>query len=217
MSEGILAKNKINFYVFFWLFLIGSVLGFIVEGVWEIIKNGYWVNHSAAVWGPFCIIYGVGVVALYLSSYFLENKTLPTKFVLFSISGAVVEYFGSLFQEKFLGSVSWDYSSHPFNLGGRVSLRMALIWGILGIVFMYFIYPSINRLFLNINTKQMQIVTYIVAIFMAVNLAVTSLTVTRWEARLNNIPPNNKIESIIDNTYGNEKMKEIFSNMEFVE
>lgn len=47
----------------------------------------------------------------------------------FTVSGAAVEYFGSLFQELCFGSVSWDYSDHMLNLGGRVSLKMAFMWG----------------------------------------------------------------------------------------
>ena len=48
---------------------------------------------------------------------------------MFTVSGAAVEYFGSLFQELCFGSVSWDYSDHMLNLGGRVSLKMAFMWG----------------------------------------------------------------------------------------
>lgn len=35
-------KNSINFYTLFWLFMIGSLVGFIVEGVWAVIKTGHW-------------------------------------------------------------------------------------------------------------------------------------------------------------------------------
>lgn len=111
---------KIRYSTLFWLFMLGSVVGFILEGLWCILLQGHWEHHSATVWGPFCIIYGIGAVAVYLLSVVLKNQNLLVQFAAFTVSGAAVEYFGSLFQELCFGSVSWDYSEHILNLGGRV-------------------------------------------------------------------------------------------------
>ena len=138
---------NILYSTLFWLFMLGSVVGFVLEGLWCVLLKGHWEHHSATVWGPFCVIYGVGAVAVYLLSVVLRNKNIRIQFVAFMVSGAAVEYFSSLFQELCFGSVSWDYSDHIFNLGGRISLQMALIWGILGILFMRFVFPFINCLF----------------------------------------------------------------------
>jgi len=214
-SKNKSAKTELNFFTLFWLFLIGSVIGFVVEGIWAVIKTGHWEHHAATLWGPFCIIYGVGAVVVYVTSYFLRNKNIVIKFVVYVFSGALVEYFGSLFQEICFGSVSWDYSSHSLDIGGRVSLRMALIWGVLGIVFMYFLYPAIKRLLSNCHKKPLKIAACALAGFMAINLSLTALAVLRWNDRLNDVPPANKIETLIDATYGNEKMEQLFSNMRF--
>ncbi|MBQ8345061.1 MAG: hypothetical protein IJY42_02210, partial [Clostridia bacterium] len=48
-------RADVTYLDLFWLFLFGSVLGFLLEGVWSIFKRGQWDNHSATVWGPFCI------------------------------------------------------------------------------------------------------------------------------------------------------------------
>ena len=95
---------KVTYSSLFWLFLYGSVVGFILEGLWCILRKGAWESHSATVWGPFCIIYGFGAVAVYLISTALKRKNLPLQFALFSVAGALVEYFGSLFQEIVFGS-----------------------------------------------------------------------------------------------------------------
>ena len=120
---------KADYATLFWLFMFGSVAGFVLEGLWCVITDGHWESHTATVWGPFCIIYGIGAVAVCLLSGLLREKSLPVQFAAFSASGAAVEFFGSLFQELCFGSVSWDYSGHLLNLGGRVSLKMALMWG----------------------------------------------------------------------------------------
>ena len=41
--------------------------------------------------------------------------------------------YATLFWLFMFGSVSWDYSAHLLNLGGRVSLKMALMWCALGV------------------------------------------------------------------------------------
>ena len=68
------------------------------------------------------------------------------QFLAFSASGAAVEYFGSLVQERCFGTLSWDYSQDFLNLGGRVSLQTALVWGALGLLFVWLAFPSISRL-----------------------------------------------------------------------
>ena len=50
----------------FWVFFLGSILGFLIEGIWNIILVGEWVDHSATVVGPFCAVYGVGAVAAFV-------------------------------------------------------------------------------------------------------------------------------------------------------
>ena len=123
---------RAGYATLFWLFMFGSVAGFVLEGLWCVLTDGRWESHTATVWGPFCIIYGIGAVAVYLLSGLLKGRSLPVQFAAFTLSGAAVEFFGSLFQELCFGSVSWDYSAHLLNLGGRVSLKMALMWGAMG-------------------------------------------------------------------------------------
>ncbi len=53
---------------FLFIFIIGSMAGFLLEGIWCVIRTGMWENHSATLYGPFCIIYGIGAAALYVIS-----------------------------------------------------------------------------------------------------------------------------------------------------
>ena len=207
-------KKSFTYSALFWLFLFGSIAGFLFEGVWCVFRKGYWENHSALVWGPFCIVYGIGAVAVYLLSGCLKKKW-PLQFLAFSLSGGMVEYFTGLFQELVFGSVSWDYSKHWLNIGGRVSLKMALLWGVLGILFAHFIYPYLNRLLNKCRGRISKVACIILTVFMAANLLVSSVAVLRWRERTNDMPPSNKVEEILDQFYDNETMKEIYNNMRF--
>lgn len=207
--------SSIKYQTLFWLFMIGSVLGFVLEGLWCLIKTGHWEHHVATIWGPFCIIYGIGAVAAFLISQLLSGKHVILQFGAFFLSGALVEYFSSLFQESCFGSVSWDYSEHFLNIGGRVSLQMALIWGILGVLFMRFLFPLLKRALEKLNRKVSVLLCWIVTVFMVINLVATSAVVTRWQSRLDDASPSNSIERAIDYIYGNEKMERLFPNMQF--
>lgn len=208
--------HKISYSNLFWLFMLGSILGFLLEGVWCIITKGHWEHHAATVWGPFCIIYGIGAVAIYLLSIFLKDKGLPIQFLSFTVAGAAVEYFSSLFQEFCFGSVSWNYSAHFLNLGGRVSLKMSLLWGVLGVAFVWLIFPLINRIFVKMRGKGWQIASIVLTVFMVVNLTVTAAAVIRWRNRAtDDTPKASKVIEFLDTTYDDNTMSRLFPNMTF--
>lgn len=207
----------IRYPMLFWLFMLGSVAGFVLEGLWCVFLTGHWEHHAATLWGPFCIVYGIGAVAVYLLSVFLRKKNLLIQFAAFTCSGAAVEYFSSLFQELCFGSVSWDYSQHLLNIGGRVSFKMALVWGILGIAFMRFVFPVLNRLFEKMKGKGWRIACMGMTAFMVVNLLVTSIAVTRWRNRMAGEETDNSVLQWLDDTYDDQTMKKLFPNMQFTQ
>lgn len=210
------ASNKITYNTLFWLFIFGSVIGFFLEGIWSIYKRGAWENHAATVWGPFCIIYGVGAAAVYVISALTENKNLFLRFALFAASGTLVEFLFSLFQELLFGSTSWNYSKHFMNIDGRVSLDMTLIWGILGTLFSEFAFRRLKRLFDRTKTKSWRTVCAVLSVFMVVNLLFTSAAVLRWRSRrTEGTPAKNRVEHYLDENYDNDAMKMLFPNLRF--
>ena len=205
---------RADYATLFWLFMFGSVAGFVLEGLWCVITDGRWESHTATVWGPFCIIYGIGTVAVYLLSGLLREKSLPVQFAAFSASGAAVEFFGSLFQELCFGSVSWDDSGHLLNLGGRVSLKMALMWGALGIVFIRLAFPLVRRALGKLRGRGARIACLVLTVFMAVNLAVTGAALCRWRCR-DGAPAGGAAAQWLDEHYGDETMARLFPNWSF--
>lgn len=66
----------VNFYKLFWVFVLGSVFGYIVETVWCFIRNGHYECRSSLVFGPFNTIYGIGALILYLGLYKINKKIM---------------------------------------------------------------------------------------------------------------------------------------------
>lgn len=199
----------------FWLFIIGSVVGFVLEGLWCIVLRGAWENHSATLWGPFCIIYGVGADMVYLIANKLEGKSLRAQFISFAISGAAVEYFGGLFQEICFGCISWDYSADFMNLGGRVSLLTTIVWGVLGMMFVKLPYPYLKKLLTVLHSRRLNVLCAVMAVFMAHNLAWSGAAVRRWGRRIEGKPPVNAIEEYLDERYDDTAMRKTYPNMRF--
>ena len=208
--------NQISYANLFWLFMLGSMAGFVLEGVWCILRKGHWERHAATVWGPFCIIYGIGAVVVYLLAMLLQKRGLVVRFAAFSAAGAVVEYCSSLFQEVCFGSVSWNYSAHFLNLGGRVSLKMSLLWGVLRVVFVWLIFPTLNRMFAKMRGRGWRIGCVVLSLFMVMNLIVSAAAVTRWRNRLAGQEQQaGRMVQILDEVYDDDTMSELFPNMKF--
>ena len=58
------------------MFLIGSVFGWILEGIGSIVIDHMLINHSALVIGPFNAIYGVGACALTAALLKFKDKNI---------------------------------------------------------------------------------------------------------------------------------------------
>ena len=200
-----------------WLFIAGSLMGFVMEGLWHMLRTGEWGFRVATLWGPFCIIYGAGAVCMYLVALKVERRRPLHQFITFALAGSAVEYLSSLFQEAAFGTVSWDYSHHALNLGGRISLRMTLIWGILGMALMYLLLPLLLRAFNRLHLNRRALLCRGVAVFMCMNLLLTGMALMRWQERtLHSSPAGNAVEAYLDRAWPDERMQRRFPNLVFV-
>ncbi len=197
----------------FWLFLIGSFFGTILETGWALVMEHCFEMRVGMVLGPFIPVYGGGAVAITLCLYKLHRKKDLIVYLASALIGATFEYLCSYFQEMFLGTISWDYSDTPFNLDGRTNLTFALIWGVLGLAWLRYLYPVISRLIEKIPKKIGRIVTVILVVFMAVNAALSVLAVMRDNERKDNIPPKTVIGQFVDKAFPDEYMDFVFPHM----
>lgn len=214
-EEQAKTASPVTYISLFWLFIFGSVAGFLLEGVWNVIRKGVWEDHVATIWGPFCIIYGIGAIALYIISFSIKKKKIWFQFITYAAAGSLIEYFSSLFQESCFSSTSWNYHGHFLNIDGRISLSMSVMWGILGVVFVKIIFPPLLKLLESMQSAGWKTACIMLSIFMAVNLLTTVAVLTRWKHRLSGEPASNKIELLIDDIYGNEAMSKRFPNWRF--
>ncbi len=196
----------------FWVFLIGSIIGYVLEMIVGLVQNGHFVSRQGLLIGPFIQVYGLGLVTYYLVISKIKNKNNIKIFVLSMILGGIIEYLFSYFQEKLFGTISWDYTNLPFNLNGRTSLLHCLYWGTGGVLFVKFILPHIDKLDNYYNYNSFKIITMFLIAFISFDIIISSFAGIRHLERRKNIPPKGSLDSFFDTHYPDTKLKEIYSN-----
>lgn len=206
-------KNvKKELTILFWVFIIGSIAGFIFEVTVVFFQKGHFELRQGLIYGPLIPVYGIGAMVYYI---ILSNIKIKNKFYIFVITmilGGITEYLCSFIQEKLFGTISWDYSYLPFNIDGRTSLLHCTYWGIGGLIYFTYIYPWIDKMKENINKKSFKLVTIILSIFIFFDISISWIAADRQTERKNNIEPENRLDIFLDNNYPDEYMNRIFNN-----
>lgn len=205
--------SGINFYKLFWIFSLGSVMGFLVETLWCLIKNGRLEVRATFLFGPFNVIYGIGALALYVGLQKI-NKSKPLHIFLFGmVAGTVVEHLCSFVQEKAFGTMSWDYSHLPLNIGGRVCLLYSAFWGVLAIAWVKFIQPGMEKIIAKIPNSVGRPLTWALAAVILLLAVLSIVAVSRWNLRLEGAPATNSIAAFCDRFFHNDFMSVIYPSM----
>ena len=205
----------INLYKLLLVCFVGSFAGVVVEVLWCLVRNGYIESRAGLVYGPFNLLYGAGAVVLTLALYRYRNRGYLLSFLGGMIVGSVVEYACSWGQEALFGSRSWDYSSLPFNINGRICLLYSVFWGVLGVLWIKDIYPRMAKWILKIPNRAGKILTWCLTAFLIVNAAVTCVAVARWSQRVQGEAAGSPFWSFVDQRFPDQRMERIFANMEF--
>lgn len=204
--------KKINFYNLFYLFIIGSVFGWAIEGIYTLIKKGLLINHSALVIGPFNIVYGLGgvLLSIVLSNY--KDKSYLKLFIISFLFGTILEYVLSLLMEFFVGFTAWDYSQKILNINGRVSLIYSIYWGVLGVFWIKLFYPFIIKYLNKIDISFSKSFVIVMSIFLIFNTFLTFSAINRAREFDKGILPSNSFEKFLDNTFNSSYLKNMFNN-----
>ncbi|MBQ6262105.1 MAG: putative ABC transporter permease [Clostridia bacterium] len=212
-----------NFYKLFWVFLTGSLIGIIVETFWSLfVTPGHFRFEwrSGIILIPLNPVYGLCAVLLYVFLYKIKKKNFLTLFLAFvigAISGSALEFFISFFQEKILGSVSWDYSYATFRIGNRICLEFALYWGLLTVGWVLFIRPLLDLAILKIPNRPGKPLTVVLFVVMAIFGTVSVVALFRWSARLNGTAHDlGAFGRMLDRVFNDGVMAFFYPNMIFV-
>ncbi len=188
-----------NFLDIMIYFITYSFLGWVMESVFRSICEKKIIN-TGFLRGPFCPIYGIGAIIMLLFLKRFSNNLV----VLFIVSVVVLtiwEYLVGVLLEKLFHTKYWDYSNHKFNFQGRICLTNSIFWGILGVIFVNFIHPTIENLMAKIDIRILIFIYSILGIIILVDAISSIIKVKNIKATLE------KIEKL--NIEIKERLKEI--------
>lgn len=199
-----------SFYKVFWIFMLGAFLGDLAETVFCRYSMGRWMSRSSVVYGAFSLVWGFGVAGITVLLYRYRNFEDRYIFLAGTLLGGAYEYICSVFTELVFGTVFWDYSKIPFNLGGRINLLFCFFWGIAAWVWMKLLYPRVSQWIEKIPKKAGVWVTNLVFTFMVVNVLLSGLALGRYSERATGISAENDFAVWIDERFPDERMERIY-------
>lgn len=196
-----------------WVFLVSALLGDFIETIYCWAVGGTWMSRSSVLYGPFSIVWGIGAVVLTIVLSRFAQKPDRYIFLIGALIGGVYEYGCSLFTEIFLGTVFWDYSWMPFNIGGRTNLLYMGFWGILSVVWIKLIYPKMSHLIEKLPALQGKVITWILVAFMICNALISAMAMVRYTQRQEGIEAQNTMEIFLDTNYEDALIEKVWPNM----
>ena len=158
----------IEFRNLFLLFMIYSVIGWIVEGINICLYTKKIVNRGFLI-GPYCPIYGFAAVIM-TSIFHDAQDDLFGIFAKTMIVCSLLEYVTSYIMEKLFRKRWWDYSHYKYNLNGRICLKNSILFGISGCFLVKASNPFFKSLIDSIPNNIANIVSIILAIILIVDL-----------------------------------------------
>ena len=199
------------FHKLVWLFVIAAFLGDIIETIFCRATMGVWMSRSSLIYGPFSIVWGFGAVMFTAILYKYRDRSDRYIFLTGTILGGAYEYGCSVFTELVFGTIFWDYSHIPFNLGGRINLLYCFFWGIAAVVWLKGIYPRLSGLIERLPMKIGKIGTWVLVVFMVCNMAISGLALARYNQRqLNPDAPRNAVSDFLDRHYPDDRMERVY-------
>lgn len=217
-KNGFAIRRKmidLNFSKLLLLFIIGSVVGLILEVVFHAIIFGGYESRAGLVWGPFSPLYGFGAVALTILLNRLSSYPPVVIFLISMVVGSAIEFACSWWMEYCFGAIAWDYSGTFGSIQGRVNFMFACMWGTLGLAWAKLAMPVIKQGFERINWDSVLVHTCSItlSIFLAINIITTLLALDRESSRANNIPASTPIDYLLDEHFPSSWMQQRFENM----
>lgn len=207
---------KVNFEKVFWLFLFGSVFGVLLEGVWCLLKYGVWETHVVSLYGPYCILYGLGMAGCYLGVALDENRGPLGRFLFFALIGNAVEYGSGLLLQYGMHMRAWNYTRYFMNVDGHICLLMTIVWGSIGVLFGLAV-PRLDKLLDRMSGYTWRLVSIVASVLVLLDIMASLVCIARWSDRHFGLPAESSLERFIDRRFDDERMSKRFIEWRFID
>lgn len=219
-EEGTLGRDEtgkgfieLDFFNIFWIFVVASVIGLILEVLYHAVIFGGYQDRAGLLYGPFSPIYGFGAVLMTVALNRFHNKSIIIIFLVSAVIGGAFEFAVSLFMEMAFGITAWDYTGTFLSIDGRTNGMFMAMWGTLGCFWVKLILPNLLRVINLIPWNLRYSLTTICAALMIANGGLTLASLDCWYQREAGNQPQNALEKFCAEYYDDEFMENRFQTM----
>ena len=215
-ADGPKPEKPITYEKLFWLFLVGSVAGVLIEGLFCLIAKGHWETHVVSVLAPYNILYGLGVVLFYIGAVKLQRKPLLLQIVIMTAFATALELLGGLLLRYGLGMRAWDYSHSFLNYKGIICLGFSAAWGVAAFVFAK-LSPRIERMLQRCTGRRWRVACTMLSLIIALDLCLTGVSLQRWSQRHYGVPAQTEMAKELDTEAPDDWMQKRFIEWRFLD
>lgn len=170
-----------NYVIYFFIY---AILGWMMEVILTLINEHKFVNRGFLI-GPYCPIYGTGVLLILLVIGANTTDVLGV-FLKAILICSLLEYFTSYLLEKAFKIRWWDYSQKKFNINGRVCLDVMLGFGILALLVIYVLQPIVVNIVDLIPNNISYILAIILVIIYIADHAISCVLLVKIKGKIKN-------------------------------
>lgn len=165
-----------------YFFIIGAFAGWLLECAFKFFAKDF--RRTPGILNtPFCILYGLGTVALSM----VINKVTGNIWLLFLLSMIVLttmEYITFILLKKIYNVQLWDYNNMTFSINEKVCLEFALVWGVLGSLYIKYLLPILTNFFVNAQSFALSFAIYLIFAIIIVDFVFSSYMLIKEKREL---------------------------------
>lgn len=165
-----------------YFFIIGAFVGWMLECIFKFFSKNFRTTPGILN-TPFCILYGLGTVALSM----VINRVTNNIWLLFLLSMVILttmEYITFILLKKIYNIQLWDYSDMTFSINEKVCVEFALLWGILGALYIKYLLPVLTNFFVVAKSTALASSLYLLLAIIIVDFVYSSYVLIREKRQL---------------------------------
>lgn len=174
----VMKENKITLTNMVYIFMFCAILGWLVEVSYVFLINGKLVSRGMT-YGPYCSIYGVGALILYLLFHNIERtkKNIPHVFFISAVIMGAFELLCGLGFKHILGIEMWSYDGQFLEIMDYTTVPIVIGWGILATMFVFMIQPLILKIISIIPQNVVKSIATIIAVVYLIDFSFSTFNV----------------------------------------
>ena len=165
-----------------YFFIIGAFAGWMLECVFKFASKNF-RKTPGILNTPFCILYGLGTLALSV----IINRVTDNIWLLFILSMVVLtvmEYVTFILLKRIYNVQLWDYTDMTFSINEKVCLEFAIVWGVLGALYIKYLLPILTSFYINAQGLALTVSLYLLLSIILVDFIYSSYILIKERKQL---------------------------------